>query len=311
MTQKLRAYAELLRVSNVLTAVADVWMGMVVATGTLAPASLSVPLTAISVLLYLSGMVLNDVFDVQQDAAERPTRPIPSGRISRTEAAMFGGMLILVAMAIAAWLSHQRGSAFPLAIASMLAVGILAYDFWLKSSPIAPIIMGLCRSLNASLGLTAMSYLSPLKTQDYPPAEALPILLGVTVYIAGVTIFARQEAAVSGRQRLALGALVSLGGIGLFASLPWLSSSPRPLEISAFRWLVMWSIVAMLVGRRYAAALLQPRPHHVQAAVGNAIQSVIIINAALAWGYADPFWALAIFALLPPTMLMARLIPPT
>ena len=32
--------------------------------------------------LYLGGMVLNDVFDAQLDAVERPERPIPSGDIS-------------------------------------------------------------------------------------------------------------------------------------------------------------------------------------------------------------------------------------
>ena len=46
--------------------------------------------------LYLSGMVLNDVFDREVDARERPKRPIPSGRISVKSAAILGGVWLVV-----------------------------------------------------------------------------------------------------------------------------------------------------------------------------------------------------------------------
>ena len=90
MISRLLAYAQLLRISNTLTAVADVWMGMLVA---LAVRLQLVPLspremlgagliTLASSLLYHAGMVLNDVFDAEQDAVLRPTRPIPRGEIT-------------------------------------------------------------------------------------------------------------------------------------------------------------------------------------------------------------------------------------
>ncbi len=40
------------------------------------------PLVAASTLLYASGVVLNDVFDLRRDARERPERPLPSRRVS-------------------------------------------------------------------------------------------------------------------------------------------------------------------------------------------------------------------------------------
>ena len=40
-------------------------------------------------------MVLNDVYDVETDARERPYRPIPSGRISLNKAQSLGYGLLL------------------------------------------------------------------------------------------------------------------------------------------------------------------------------------------------------------------------
>ena len=88
-------YLRLLRISNVFTAIADVGMGFLFVHHTLQPAAVFGCLAAASALLYSAGMVLNDVWDVQQDRRERPDRPIPSGRIPLAEARRIGfGLLI-------------------------------------------------------------------------------------------------------------------------------------------------------------------------------------------------------------------------
>src|SRR5262245_63491269 len=47
-------------------------------------------------LFYSGGMALNDAFDAEIDARERPERPIPSGRVSRgTVLALGFGMLVV------------------------------------------------------------------------------------------------------------------------------------------------------------------------------------------------------------------------
>ena len=85
----LKAWAELLRVSNALTVVTN---GLAAtALGTLVSPDPTNVLAAIPpilgiVLLYLGGMTLNDVIDVTIDTRERAGRPIPSGRISRRRA---------------------------------------------------------------------------------------------------------------------------------------------------------------------------------------------------------------------------------
>lgn len=49
-----------------------------------------------SVSLYAGGVVLNDYFDREIDAKERPERPIPSGKVSKEFALLMGTILLLI-----------------------------------------------------------------------------------------------------------------------------------------------------------------------------------------------------------------------
>src|SRR6516165_10517316 len=109
---RLRPFAQLVRLPNVFTALADITLAAL-ATHALpqyAPAFLLLCLA--SACLYCGGMVWNDFFDVEQDKRERPYRPIPSGRVSRTTAAVFGGLLLTggLAFAVLSALRHEPGA---------------------------------------------------------------------------------------------------------------------------------------------------------------------------------------------------------
>ena len=84
-------YLQLVRLPTVFTAMADIILGYAL-THRFVDSDGSehvqkfLGLLAASCCLYMSGMVFNDVFDLQQDTAERPNRPIPSGRVSRKSA---------------------------------------------------------------------------------------------------------------------------------------------------------------------------------------------------------------------------------
>ena len=71
---------------NVFTAASNVIAGFLIASGQWSPAVVLATLIAASACLYAAGMVLNDAFDAELDARERPERPIPSGRIARRAA---------------------------------------------------------------------------------------------------------------------------------------------------------------------------------------------------------------------------------
>lgn len=146
-------------------------------------------LVAASCMLYLSGMVLNDVFDSESDARDRPDRPIPSGRVSLRAATAAGWGLLAGGVLIAWFVSVQDNDWRPGAIATLLAACILLYDGALKRTRLAPIVMGECRTLNVLLGMSLMII-------PWGEAEVL-IAIGIGVYIMGVTIFARTDARIS------------------------------------------------------------------------------------------------------------------
>ena len=203
----LRAYLQLLRLPNVFTAVADVAMGYLVAGGGADNWPLLAALGTASAALYLAGMVLNDVFDVELDATERPTRPIPSGRISLPAARQLGVALMLLGVVSGGIAAVLAGQVWPGIVAVALAALILAYDGWLKPTLLAPLAMGGCRLLNVLLGMSTTC----------GPWHGYYLLIagGVGVYIAGVTWLARTEAATSRRGHLLAATLVLLAGLAL------------------------------------------------------------------------------------------------
>ena len=114
----LRAYLELLRPANVVTAVADVLAGYAVAGRANGPA---LPwLLAATVCLYAGGVVLNDFFDRELDAVERPERPIPSGRVPASRAAVLGAALLAAGIVAAA---HGPSAAAAIAVAFVVPGG--------------------------------------------------------------------------------------------------------------------------------------------------------------------------------------------
>jgi len=191
---KWQAYFELLRFPAVFTAVADVLMGYLVTQGGLQPWHVFALLVLSSSCLYLAGMVLNDVFDAEIDARDRPTRPIPSGRISRSSAYRVGWFLMGAGYG-AAWVifltQHDVG---PAAVAGVLALFVYLYDRGLKRVAIGPVVMGLCRALNVLLGMSfvGMNTGMPLASRLTPTQLAIPF--GIWIYIAIVTWFAKKEA---------------------------------------------------------------------------------------------------------------------
>jgi 4-hydroxybenzoate polyprenyltransferase len=209
VSSRWRAYFELLRFPAVFTAVADVMMGFLVTRGNLHPPAGFVILTIISACLYLAGMVLNDVFDAEVDASERPQRPIPSGRISRKSAAILGWCLIAFALVIAVHFSQHSDQWRTTLVAFVLAGCVALYDSHAKHTFAGPLVMGGCRMLNVLLGMSLATDPGSPSLRGWNPAE-WTIALAIGLYIAGVTWIARGEAKSSWRRRAVRTALRSI-----------------------------------------------------------------------------------------------------
>lgn len=304
---RLRAYLELFRLPNVFTAIADVLMGYLVTHPVFASVSAIECglLVLASALLYTAGMVLNDVYDAHIDAAERPKRPIPSGRVSLRYATWLGYELLVVGVAcagLAGWYGGQWRSG---GVAVCLAGAVIAYDMLLKKTVLAPLGMGICRFLNVGLGMSA--------TAIALDASHGLIAAGIGAYIVGVTLFSRSEATESSQTPLTLATIVMLAGLGVLAWFPFTGSTDgfagewyQQVNMLGARWWILWSFIAASILFRAGKAIAEPSPAHVQTAVKHAIMTLIVLDASVTFAVHGFVAATAVILLLFPARWLGQ-----
>ena len=176
------------RVSNLPTVWTNTLAGAVIVGGAVTESWPMVPLLIAMTLFYIAGMYLNDAFDAEIDAAERPERAIPSGRVKRST--VFGlGFIMMAAGLVLIWYIGEAGelAAGPwLTLAALgLAGAIILYDWYHKANPLSPVVMGVCR---------ALVYLTAALCFAFPLGE--PIWAGAILllcYLIGLTYVAKQE----------------------------------------------------------------------------------------------------------------------
>ena len=166
----LRPYLALARVSNLPTVWTNVLAGIALATSTGGTATVLLAMLGVS-LLYCGGMVFNDVADVEEDVVQRPSRPIPSGAITRSSAAAFGGFLFIAGAGLL--LAISRATAPWLA---GLLVAIIYYDLRHKEDPLGPVVMGVCRGLVYCVAASVVAVVT------------VPVLVGAAVIAGYVTM---------------------------------------------------------------------------------------------------------------------------
>jgi 4-hydroxybenzoate polyprenyltransferase len=293
---RLLAFAQLLRLPNVFTAFADIALaacvGIAVFPGWRQPDFwLTVTLLALaSGLLYLSGMVWNDIFDLAEDKRDRPFRPLPSGRVTVRTAMILAIGLTAAGVAVAI----VAGAAV---IGILLASSVLLYDSWLKRTPIGPVAMAACRFLNVLLGLSVI----PEEMLKTPMRVHLAGVVGI--YIVGVTWFARTEATLSRRWHL-------LGAAGVMAAslILALTLKARVASLPGFAmFLFPYLLVAFgfLIGLPVARAIRNPGPKEVQRAVKRCVLGLVALDAVLAAAFVG-LPGLAILLLLPPALVIGK-----
>ena len=193
MNPRVKAWLEIVRLPNVLTAPGDPLAGLLLA---MAPMQAGVPwreaglLCGASMLIYMAGMVLNDVMDFREDLAERPERPLPSGRVGRLAALNLFGALSLGGIGLCALVGGPS-----VIVGAVLLCFVFAYDLGLKKVLVfGPLTMGLCRGVNLLLGVSALPSLFPDLVPGEVDFEAVTTsFFLVTIYISLVTMLARYE----------------------------------------------------------------------------------------------------------------------
>jgi 4-hydroxybenzoate polyprenyltransferase len=306
------SWLRLLRIPNVFTAFADVAMGYAVVMQGNVVALPLVLLCLASGCLYSAGMVLNDVFDIEQDRRERPNRPLPSGRISLAVARAVGFGLLATGVVLGGLTGYLSSvsAAVPWragVVAALVAASVVLYDAALKRFTIGPLFMGLCRFFNVLLGMSVATAGSRISL-DRPAAlyyteGQILVAAAIGVYVLGITLFARREAHAGHRATLVRGTVVMAVGI---LTLLWIDGKvPTGQELPLHRgllWPALLVVLAATIGRHCVNAIVDPQPRRIQTAVKFAILCIITLDAAVTLWAAGPFAALAVFLLVVPMM---------
>jgi len=313
MAATLLAWLRLLRAPNLATAVADVLAGFLIVSQV---RGVDWPLPPLrwailaSLGFYAAGVVLNDVFDLEIDRVERPGRPLPSGRIDVRAAVLAGNLLLGLGSVAACATALAARNPWPALVGAGLTVAVWTYDRHAKSTPFGPVVMGCCRGLNWLLGMTAAG--GPRSAAEW----LLPI--GMGVYVMGITVYARHEAEDDRDDTLAAGGLIMLVGLAMAGMYPWLLARvPEPdgwLAAGGSRlssWLFLWSVLSASVLLRGFLGMIDPTAERMQQAVGNAIMSIITLDAVLVLARCGEPWAIAMLMLLVPFLLGRRIVSPT
>ena len=293
--RRIRAFLELIRPANVVTAFADILAGAAAA-GVLQgfvdghapfPGEVLMPLLVATTGLYAGGVVLNDVFDAKLDGVERPERPIPSGRVKRSHAAAFGALLLAAGVAAAGF----AGIA-PLLVAGSIAAAALLYDAWGKHRPmLGPINMGLCRGGNLLLGTSAV----PGMLGDLWFLGIIPL-----AYIGAVTILGRGEVH-GGRRSTGVVALILVGAVVGVLALLYARDDYRFLEALAF-----WMLFAGVLLPTCIRAVLHPSAERLRRSVKLGVLWLIVLDATLTAGFAGWLAGLGVLILLPLSLGLAK-----
>lgn len=287
MKNNLRTIFELIRLPNIFTAMADILAGFLFVGSVVEQWGQFLCLVVGSSCFYAAGVALNDVCDADRDAAFRPTRPIPSGRISKKDATILIVFLMIFGVGVVSLVS-----VLSVIIALALILSILCYDLFFKSTMIAPGWMGMCRALNLLMGMSIVSI-------EFTSTILIPIGL-MWLYITSVTIFARDETGDFDPIRLTISTLcVCIASTGLI-SLYWL------LDAIHIEYIGLIVVLVIFIGFRGMQAVSDRTPHSVQRAVKTMILGLVLFDASLACSVRGPVAALMIVMLLIPSAILAR-----
>lgn len=292
VSQRVKEYLQLIRLPNVFTTPSNILAGYFAAVTTTAAAEADgVHLIAIMVssgLLYIAGIVLNDYFDIEIDKKERPSRPLPSGKISKGYALTIAIVALLIANIIALVVGP-----ISLAISLALTLLIIAYDYQLKYSVLGPFAMGGTRSLNVIFGASPVL----LYIDNHSVAIVGVAAASLFFYVSSITILSKKEV---GKERpnstlvilIVFGVILAIVPLGMLLQFEWTFL----LNLSIFAG------VTIVTFRQYIAKEVPS----VQKAVRNMVISIIILDSVFVSGTAGLPYGLATLLLIAPVVVLAK-----
>ena len=146
----LKYYFQLFRIPNLFTVPPDIIAGYVLTTSSnfnnINYFDLLI-LVFSSIFLYIGGLITNDLFDINEDRKQRPSRPLVSGKIKVSTTIILAILFFGSGILMTSFLKFTSTI-----ISVILVLLILLYNYKLKNGPLRPISMGSIRSINIIYG---------------------------------------------------------------------------------------------------------------------------------------------------------------
>ena len=245
-----------------------------------------------SALLYVSGVIFNDYFDIEIDKKERPFRPLPSGSISKQRAIQIASVLMMLSAILAFSVSWSS-----FVIASFLSCIVLAYDYGLKHRKFfGPLTMGSTRFLNVILGASPAIYLA-IQSHFLQPIFAATSMFAFVVII---TLFSIKE--ISGMQSRKQTIILFSFVYGIVASIA-IATLLDLFKMSGFIILIPFTIIMSIIFKQ----TLSGDSVAIQSGIKNMVISIIILDSIFASGTAGlPYGLLTLLFLLPSVLLSRK-----
>jgi len=247
-------YLKLFRFPLVFTAIADSAAGCLLPMDEYRIFSPTLGLLALSSSgLYLFGMALNDIADLEKDRVGAPSKVLPSGRISR-RGAIAAALALAVTSLIAVVLIPEPTLLQRLLVWGALLLAILAYDLhWVKAPP----IMGLVRALNVVLGVTATKEFQFDNVLGAHPWKCALVVLPAFFYGTSLTYVSTLEDSDVDRRKLGMGVFgMAVGALSAAIVIPLLDigKGGDGLRFNVLPAVaVAWMLVGWIVRRAWKA----------------------------------------------------------
>ncbi len=211
----LLAHLRLVRWPGALTAAANAATGFLVThdASTTSNSRAAAAVALAGAVVYSGGVVLNDVADAARDVEIHPTRPIPSGAVTRASAARFGAALLVGGAVLSCALAGPWAGAAT-AAAALFA---WAYDAGAKRLRVpGAAVLGLARAANACAGVLAGAASADVFGDARAPA-AVVYPAAVFAYTAILTVASTLEGTRASKAALGVWA----GALFVAAAVPW------------------------------------------------------------------------------------------
>jgi 4-hydroxybenzoate polyprenyltransferase len=325
----LRKYFLLIRAPNLFTVPSNILAGyFATTTPSNADPQQLLALIISSVLLYASGIVLNDYFDMKVDKKERPGRPLASGSIAVRSALILAASSITAANILTLFVGWTS-----FIVSCVLTSVIFGYNYRLKRNAISnPLVMGTARFLNVILG--GSSALGVV-----PAMDMMLVFVGycLFLYTAAISVLSRMEVSEAGKffkRSYLIPIVLSISNIFVTVVSILIVGFFGYLHIAfIFNMMVFLSIMIVtffhlftklrgprrLVGEtQYRKASLKVKKdnandinrtnvsHEIQRTIKSLILSIIVLDSIFLSGLVGIYAGLAVILLIIPAILLGR-----